>query len=193
MTDLQRVSVADLGQAMRRHPVIASVKDAGALPIALDSSAEVLFLMYGSLLDLEETVARVRDAGRTVFVDLDLLEGFGGRPVMLDLIQSSQADGILSAKTSVVKAAKDHGLTAGHRFVLADTRTYRAIPGAVAASGADFVEAQPGCLPRVISWLREEIAVPIVAGGLVFDRKDIDEALDAGAAGVATSNVSLWD
>ena len=155
MSECQRASVADLCQAVRLAPVIASVKDSRSLERALDSPAEVVFLMYGSLLDLEETVARVRDAGRTVFVDVDLLEGFAGRPVIIDLVQASEADGILSARTSMVKAAKDKGLTAGHRFKIVDTRTYRSIPGAIEASGADFIEAQPGCMPRIISWLRE--------------------------------------
>ncbi|MDR0504617.1 MAG: glycerol-3-phosphate responsive antiterminator, partial [Bifidobacteriaceae bacterium] len=75
---------------------------------------------------------------------------------------------------------------------LVDTRTYRSIPGRVASSGADFVEAQPGCLPRIIAYLREEVNVPIVAGGLIFDRADINAALDSGAAAVATSNASFW-
>ncbi|MCL2786901.1 MAG: glycerol-3-phosphate responsive antiterminator [Micrococcales bacterium] len=193
MSDPRRVSAAEFCQAVRGHPIIASVKDAESLDLALDGPTQVLFLMYGELLDLEATVERIRGAGRTVFVDVDLLEGFAGRPVVIDLVQASQADGIVSAKTSMVKAAKDHGLTAGHRFVLADTRTYRSIPTAIEASGADFIEAQPGCVPRLISWLREEIPVPIVAGGLVFDRQDVRAALDAGALAVATSNARLWD
>jgi glycerol uptake operon antiterminator len=128
-----------------------------------------------------------------VFVDVDLLEGFAGRPVIIDLVSASKADGILSERSSMVKAAKARGLTAGHRFKIVDTMTYRSIPGAIETSGADFIEAQPGCIPRIISWLREEIFVPIVAGGLVFDRGDIRAAMDAGAVAVATSNTGLWD
>jgi glycerol uptake operon antiterminator len=45
----------------------------------------------------------------------------------------------------------------------------------------------------VISWLRDEIQVPIVAGGLITEVADIKEALDAGASGVATSRHTLWE
>ena len=193
MSDRRRVSTVDFCHVVRNHPVVACVKNAQALEQALVSEAEVVFLMYGSLLDLQQTVEQVRDAGRTVFVDVDSLEGFAARPVVIDLVQQSEADGIVSEKTSMVKAAKDHGLTAGHRFLLVDTTTYQSIPARVAASNADFIEAQPGCIPRVLTSLREEISIPIVAGGLIFDRQDINAALDAGAHAVATSNSELWD
>jgi glycerol uptake operon antiterminator len=189
----RRATHAELGQAMRHQPIIASVTDPKSLDQALDSAVDVVFLLYGSLLDLAGTVEKVRDAGRTCLVDVDLLEGFAGQPVVIEhLARDTEADGILSARAPMVKAAKAHGLVAGHRFFLVDTRTYRSIPSAIGASGADFIEAQPGAMPRVISWLREEIAVPIVAGGLIIDAHDIQAALDAGASAVATSNRNLW-
>jgi glycerol uptake operon antiterminator len=180
--------------AAARARIIASAKDESDLDAALDTSARVIFLLYGSLLDLGATIDRVKAAGRICFVDVDLLEGYAGQPVVIEYLAChTTADGVLSAKTAMVKAARDHGLIGGHRFFLVDSRAYRRVEPQTAASGADFIEVLPGCIPRVIKWLREEVKLPIIAGGLIVDREDVRQALAAGAAGVATTNRGLWE
>ena len=60
-------------------PVIAAVKDDDGLKRALRSEAPVLFLLYGDILTIRDTVAQVREAGKRVFVHLDLVEGLSPR------------------------------------------------------------------------------------------------------------------
>jgi glycerol uptake operon antiterminator len=190
----ERSTAEQVWTALRVNPVIASVKNAEALGEALDSDCLVVFLRFGSLLDLEDIVRRVKSAGRVCFVDVDLLEGFAGRPVVIDfLTQHTDADGILSAKATMVKAARAHGLVAGHRFFLIDSMAYNSMVSQAGHHPPDFIEVLPGCMPRVIGWIREELDLPVVAGGLVTDRRDAREALDAGAAGVATSRREIWN
>mgnify|MGYP002519961619 CR=1 FL=1 len=43
-----------------------------------------------------------------------------------------------------------------------------------------------------ISRLKERVNVPIIAGGLIETKIEIDEALKAGAYAISTSNVGLW-
>ncbi|MDR1294810.1 MAG: glycerol-3-phosphate responsive antiterminator [Bifidobacteriaceae bacterium] len=189
-----RATMDELSQANARARIISSVKDTTDLDAALETSARVVFLLYGSLLDLGATIERVKAAGRICFVDVDLLEGFAGRPVVIEYLAGhTAADGVLSAKTAMVKAARDHGLIGGHRFFLVDSRAYRRVEPQTALSGADFIEVLPGCIPRVIKWLREEVRLPIVAGGLIVDREDVRAAVAAGAFGVATTNRGLWE
>jgi glycerol uptake operon antiterminator len=181
-------------QANARTHIISSVKDDADLAAALDTSCRVVFLLYGSLLDLGATIERVKATGRICFVDVDLLEGFAGRPVVIEYLASeTAADGVVSAKTAMVASAREHGLIGGHRFFLVDSRAYRRVEPQTAVSGADFVEVLPGCIPRVIGWLREEVRLPIVAGGLIVDREDVRAALAAGASAVATTNRGLWE
>ncbi|WFR68035.1 glycerol-3-phosphate responsive antiterminator [Curtobacterium flaccumfaciens] len=47
-------------------------------------------------------------------------------------------------------------------------------------------------MPRVITWLRDDTAVPVIAGGLVCDKADVMAALGAGAVAVASSNRDVW-
>ena len=56
----------------------------------------------------------------------------------------------------------------------------------------DFVEVMPGIIPRAISELKEKIAPPIIAGGMITQKSDVIQALKAGAIAVSTSKRELW-
>ena len=60
-------------------PVIAAVKDADGLSAALDSEVPVIFLLGGDILTVADAAARVRKAGKRVFVHLDLVDGLAAR------------------------------------------------------------------------------------------------------------------
>lgn len=179
--------------ALADDPVIASVKDADALDRVLASDRRIVFLLFGSVLDIEATVARCKAAGRTVLVDVDLLDGFSGRDIVVEwLATRTGADGVLSTKSGVVKAAKHAGLMAVQRFFLVDSFSYHQLPRVVAQSDPDAIEILPGCMPRVIGWLRTDLTTPIIAGGLVCDKADVMAALGAGALAVASSDRAVW-
>jgi glycerol uptake operon antiterminator len=180
-------------EALRDDPVVASVKDADALDRVLASDRQTVFLLYGSVLDIEATIARCKAAGKTVLVDVDLLDGFSGRDVVVEwLAARTGADGVLSTKTGIVKAAKRVGLVAVQRFFLVDSFSYHQLPRVVAQSDPDAIEILPGCVPRVIGWLRADLTTPIIAGGLVCDKADVMAALGAGALAVASSDRAVW-
>lgn len=55
-----------------------------------------------------------------------------------------------------------------------------------------MVEIMPGIMPEIIERLKIEIKIPIIAGGLISDKKDIIAALSAGADAVSTTKTGLW-
>ncbi|MFI5658797.1 glycerol-3-phosphate responsive antiterminator [Streptomyces sp. NPDC051684] len=185
---------ASLTDLLEDAPVIASVKDEAGLKAVLRSDCKVVFLLYGSLLDLPEIVATLKDDGRTVLVNVDLVEGFSGKDVVVRYVKErTAADGILSSKAFMVRAAREAGLFAVHRFFLIDSMSYRNLVPQLRSSKADCVEILPGCVPRVISWVVDDIEVPLIAGGLVCDRDDVFAALKAGATAIASSNADVWE
>ncbi|KTR11771.1 glycerol-3-phosphate responsive antiterminator [Curtobacterium luteum] len=197
MTTAERdaTSAADaLLDALRDDPVIASVKDRTGLDDVLASDRGVVFVLFGSVLDVAEVVQRAKDAGKTVLVDVDLLDGFSSREVVVTwLAANTRADGVLSAKSNLVRAARRAGLVAVQRFFLVDSFSYHQLPRVVEQARPDAIEILPGCMPRVITWLRADTDVPIIAGGLVCDKADVMAALGAGAVAVASSNRDVWD
>jgi glycerol uptake operon antiterminator len=193
--DVARSATADaLLDTLRDDPVVASVKDTAALDAVLGSDRDVVFLLFGSVLDVADLVARAKDAGKTVLVDVDLLDGFAAREVVVEwLAAHTRADGVLSTRSTLVRAAKRAGLVAVQRFFLVDSFSYHQLPRVVEQARPDAVEILPGCVPRVLSWLRDDVDVPVIAGGLVCDKADVVAALGAGAVAVASSNREVWD
>lgn len=186
--------VSPIEEVLLMHPVIASIKDEADLAAVVNVQCPVVFVLFGSLLTISDIVERLKLAGKTVFVDVDLIEGFSNKPVAIDFLKgSTRLDGVLSSKPYMVKRAKEVGLMSVHRLFLIDSFSYRNLPKQVSISGADAVEILPGCMPRVLSWVREDIDQPLIAGGLVCDKQDVLSALDAGAIAIASSNRQVWN
>lgn len=174
--------------------VVPSVKDEAGLAAALSLPSPVIFVLYGDITSIESIVTRIKKAGRAVLVNLDMVEGYDNRTVAVRHLQKrTGADGILSSKASMVRAAKELGMVAIQRLFMIDSFAYRQLPEQIRASRADCIEILPGCMPRVIGWIRHDTTLPLIAGGLVCDVGDVRAALRAGATAVATSNQALWE
>ena len=184
---------ARINALLSDHPVIASIKDEDGLRAVLTAPCPVVFVLFGSVMSIRGIVETLKAAGKTVFVDIDLLDGFASKPVVIDFLRTNtRVDGILSAKAAMVRAAKTAGFLSIHRLFLIDSFSYNNLPKQVSVSGADAIEILPGCMPRVISWVCEDIDLPLIAGGLVCDKEDVIGALGAGATAVASSNRDVW-
>ncbi|TFB59995.1 glycerol-3-phosphate responsive antiterminator [Cryobacterium sp. TMT2-17-1] len=182
-----------MDEVLSLHPVIASIKDEDGLRSVLRAPCPVVFVLFGSVMTIHSIVASLKSAGKMVFVDVDLLDGFSSKPVTVDFLKAhTQADGVLSSKSIMVKAAKTAGLLAIHRLFLVDSFSYNNVSKQVKISEPDAIMILPGCMPRVISWVRDETELPLIAGGLVCDKDDVMGALGAGATAIASSNRGVW-
>lgn len=89
-------------------PVIAAVKGGDGLEAALDSDVPVIFLLSGDILSVADAAARVRKAGKRVFVHLDLIDGLAAREVSADFIaRQTAADGIISTKAALTRRGRE--------------------------------------------------------------------------------------
>jgi glycerol uptake operon antiterminator len=55
-----------------------------------------------------------------------------------------------------------------------------------------MIELMPGIATKAISFFKERVSVPIIAGGLISTRAEVQEAISAGADFVSTGDISLW-
>lgn len=174
-------------------PVIASVKDDAGLEAALRSNVSVVFLLYGDLLTISDLTHRVHDAGKAVFLHLDLVDGLAPREITVDFIAKNTAsDGIISTKAQLIRRARELGLVAIQRFFLLDSMALRNIEKHLTQDNPDLIEILPGLMPKVIRHLSDTTGKPIIAGGLIFDKEDVVAALSAGAVAVSVTKPDIW-
>lgn len=178
---------------LKQHPLIAAVKDDESLQLALESDCKFISVLYGNICTITGIVQKIKKADKCAFVHVDLLEGTSNKEIVINFLKVvTTADGIISTKASMVKAAKAHGFFAIHRLFIVDSISYHNIDKQVAQSCPDCIEILPGCMPKVLKWVTEKINLPIIAGGLVCDAEDANNALNAGARAIATTNTGVW-
>lgn len=180
-------------QLLQQHPVIAAVKDTESLNIALQSDCRIISVLYGNICNIGAIVQRIKKADKYAFIHVDLLDGTSNKEIVINFLKIvTAADGIISTKASMVKAAKAQGFYGIQRLFLVDSISFNNIDKQIAQSNPDCVEILPGCMPKVLGWVAEKISLPIIAGGLVCDRDDASNALNAGAVAVSTTNKGVW-
>ncbi|MGX7418353.1 glycerol-3-phosphate responsive antiterminator [Carnobacterium gallinarum] len=185
---------ANIIEVLEENPIVAAIKDNKGLEKVLTSSCEVIFVLYGDICSIGGIVQKLKDAGKYVFVDIDLVEGTSTKEIVVDFMKNvTKTDGIISSKASIVRAAKEKGFFTIHRFFLIDSKSFKNLPKQYSNSKADIVEILPGAMPKVLGWVQEAVKVPIIASGLVCDKEDVLIALRAGAIAVSSTNEDVWD
>lgn len=176
-------------------PVIAAIKDENGLKRCLESDIQIVFVLYGDICNIAEIVDRLKEAGKTVFIHMDLIGGLGSREIAVTYIHSvTKADGIISTKPALIKQAKEHDFFAVMRFFVLDSMAYDNIRKQIENIRPDMIEIIPGAMPKVITRLCNFIEgkVPVIAGGMITDKEDTMAALNAGATAISTTNQSVW-
>lgn len=171
-------------------PVIAAVKDSGGLERCLECGCKVVFVLYGDVVGIPGTVAKIKAAGKAALVHIDLIDGLSPREVAVDyLARNTGADGIISTKAALVRRARALELVAVQRFFLLDSIALDNAQRLM--EGADLIEVLPGLMPKVVRRLAAA-GPPIITGGLISDKEDVVAALSAGAAAVSSTNEGVW-
>ena len=174
-------------------PVIAAVKDETGLKECLYSESQIIFLLFGDICSVGRYVEIAKSAGKMVFVHMDLINGLGNKEVAVDFIREhTGVDGIISTKPQLVKRAKELGLFGILRIFVIDSMAFGNIEKQCASLVPDAVEILPGLMPKIIKKLCSTVNVPIIAGGLISDKEDVMNVLNAGAVAISVTNQRVW-
>ena len=184
----------DFGQILKQYPIIASIKDDSGLNMACVFDVKIVFILYGNILTLPSIVKKIKSCGKIIFVHIDLIDGLDVNEASTRFIKEfTHADGIITTKSNVIRAAKEVGLLTIQRFFLLDSMSLEKAQRHMESSYADAFEILPGVIPKMIHKISSFSNVPIIAGGLIIDKNDIYIALDSGAKAISTTNTSLWN
>lgn len=171
--------------------VIAATKEQDAFNRACQSDAGAVFDLAPSINDICQKVDLCKRAGKPLFVHMDLIEGVGRDKAGLEYLKNCGIDGIISTRSIIIKQAKELGLKTVQRVFIIDSQAIKSAT-AILKINPDMLEIMPGVVPRAIKEFKNVLSVPIIAGGLIETKEDIENAFLAGASAVSTSMENLW-
>ncbi len=181
-------------QALRTKPVVAGLRRSAGVDAAIRHGVKVLFILGEDIFALHESVAKARTHECLILAHIDLIKGVGRDEVGLRfLAREFRVDGVLTTRANLIGPAKREGLIAVQRLFVLDSESLEAGLPAVERAAPDAVEVLPGVvLPLIASRLKGGSLPPLIAGGLIQSRAQVEEILSAGAIAVSTSAEALW-
>ncbi|MBO5912130.1 MAG: glycerol-3-phosphate responsive antiterminator [Clostridia bacterium] len=181
---------AELIERLENCPVVAAIREDG-FNDALNSPAEVIFLLGCSILTVADLIKRAHEKDKLVLVHVDLADGIGKDKAGIEYLTNCSVDGIISTRSHLIRAAKECGIIAVQRFFALDSQGVNSVEEVLHASSPTLIEIMPGVAGKVINRFANG-KVPVIAGGLIETKAEVMEALSKGALAVSTGKKDLW-
>lgn len=177
--------------ALERAPIIAATDRSGWQSAVL-SDAEVQFHLGADIISVGDDIAAAKQNGKYVFIHIDLADGIGKDKAGIEWLKRLGADGIISTRTQLIRAAHDCGLLAVQRFFMLDSKGMHSVAETIENTKPDLIEIMPGVIPKALKLFSRQ-DTPVIAGGLIETRQEATAALVAGAMAVSTGKKELWN
>ena len=183
-----------LYDALSENPIIMAIKGDEGLEACLKlADARIVFVLYGEVATIADITAQLKAAGKMVMVHMDLIAGLSTREEAVDFIAKyTRADGVISTRVDQITRGKQLGLSTIYRIFVIDSKALSNLNRHI-DDYADIVEILPGLMPKIIFRMKRELGVPIIAGGLIAEKEDVIQALNAGAVAISTTNEDVWN
>ncbi|WP_105616588.1 glycerol-3-phosphate responsive antiterminator [Vallitalea okinawensis] len=178
---------------LSNNPIIAAVNDIEKYKIALESPCSIIFLLTGNILNLRSLVNQAREYDKKVFIHFDLMDGLTKDTTGLKFVKEHvQPYGIISTRSSLIKRANDADFFTIQRIFLLDSISFEKGINDIKTSRPDAIEIMPGVVTKMTAEVCAMTHVPVIAGGLIKEKKDVIDNLSAGAVCISTSRKEIW-
>lgn len=176
------------------NPVVGAIRNNEDLRLILKSNIKIVFVLYGNVLNIKEICEALLTRKKIVFIHLDMIEGLKSDQKGVEFIKETiHPYGVISTKGICLKYASNLGMFTIQRIFMLDSLSFETSIKNIHTFSPSAVEVLPGIASKAIKTLGEKIKQPIIAGGLIKNKRDAIEALNAGAKAISTSTVELWE
>lgn len=183
-----------MAEYFKSNGIICAVNDEEHLEAALKSKHNTIFLLNADINTVADVVRRCHECDKNVFIHLDLAVGIARDEAGIKFIaEHIRPEGILSTKFNSVRMAIECGLIGIYRVFLVDSQSMETALANIRRYAPCAVEIMPGVAYEAINVLHKQVDVNVIAGGFIRTRKNVDDALAAGARACSTTNMDLWD
>ena len=171
-------------------PAIRNMKDLEKLTETDYKSCVLLDMHIGHLKSVMELLAQ-HDI--SAYIHVDLIKGMSHDEFACEyIIQTYQPKGIVSTKTKVIQKAKSLNKTTIFRVFIIDSQALNRSIRLIQKVQPDYVEVLPGVASTIVKIIKQSTKTEVIAGGLISEKREIEEAVSNGASYVTTSDRSLW-
>ncbi|MCA0971634.1 glycerol-3-phosphate responsive antiterminator [Halobacillus litoralis] len=171
-------------------PAVKSIKDFESL---LERDTEYIVLLETRLGLLRKLVRVAHKADKKVLIHIDLVQGLKADDYGMEYIaQEVKPDGIISTRAHIIKLAKKQKMLSIQRLFLIDSQAVEHNLNIIKKTQPDYVEVLPGLLPGMIREIKDQVGVPVIAGGLIRKPEEVSQAFESGASAITTSRSELW-
>lgn len=171
-------------------PAIRNMKDFEGLTKTDYKACVLLDMHVGHLKSIMELLKR---HGIECYIHLDLIKGLSHDDFACEyVIQQYKPKGIVSTKTKVIRKAKSLNTLTIFRVFIIDSQALTRSIDLIRKVEPDFVEVLPGIANKAVKQIQQETTTSVIAGGLIDNELEIQEAISNGAKYVTTSYQKLW-
>lgn len=186
-----RMNFEDL---LMNNQIVGAIRNDSDLEKVLKSSINIVFVLYGSILNIKHICDELKEKEKIVFVHLDMIEGLKSDQKGVEFISKTiNPYGVISTRGINIKHAAQLGMFTIQRIFMIDSLAFETSIKNVHDFTPDAIEVLPGIAFNVIKTLCSKTKLPVIAGGFIKSRRDAVDALSAGAMAVSTSSKDLWD
>jgi glycerol uptake operon antiterminator len=173
--------------------ILPAVKQMKELEKLLPTSLEYIVLLGGRIGHLKPMVELAHQHHKKVLLHADLIDGLKNDEYAAEfLCQQIRPAGLISTRTIVIQKTNQNGLLSIQRCFLIDSGAVDKSIELAEKSKPDFIEVLPGIVSHLITEVRTRTGIPVIAGGLIRSKHEVDVALNAGATAITTSRQDLW-
>lgn len=179
------------------YPIIPAVRNIKNLKKAMQIKESVLiFLLTGSIFDLENAMKLAHDNDKILMVNIDLVNGIAhDKEGIRYLADNDLCDGIISTKGYLIKEASKYGLMTVQRVFLLDSASLISAEKSLNPQTVDAVEILPGiAAPYFIERQKNKrYNYTVIAGGLIQSKTEVENLKEKGVFAASTSSHQLWN
>ena len=171
-------------------PAIRKIEDIEKM---LSSNYEYLIILDMHVSRLKPIFQLAEANHKKLIIHLDLVHGLKSDEYSTEYIcQEYKPFGLISTKGSVILKARQKGVKSIQRLFVLDTSSIEKSFSLIERTKPDYIEVLPGIMPKVIKEIRNRTQKEVFAGGLIDTVEEVEQAYEAGAITITTSNKKLW-
>jgi glycerol uptake operon antiterminator len=181
-------------QLLIENPVVGAIRNDVDLQKIIMSKVQIVFILYGSIINVKDICDTLKEAGKVIFVHVDMIDGLRSDQKGIEFIKEhANPFGIITTKQNNIKYGHKLGLYTIQRIFVIDSLSLKTGIKNINAVSPNAVEVMPGIASKIIKSLQKEVHLPIIAGGLINTKIEIMESISSGAMAVSTTASELWE